>query len=82
MTTIAQNDRNYLKIKNFCIEKIFQLKMDRFWPNLQLLKFKIKKPAARAECHQIQKMGQIICLYVNTHVLKSESGYFVTFGHG
>ena len=44
--------------------------MDQFWPNLQLPKFKI------------QKMGQIICLYVNTHVLKSESGYFVTFGHG
>ena len=55
--------------------------MDRFWPNLQLPKFKIKKPAARAECPQIQKIGQIICLYVNTHVLKSESGYFVTFGH-
>ena len=70
MTIIAQNDRNYLKIKNLCIEKIFQLKMDQFWPNLQLPKFKI------------QKVGQIICLYVNTHVLKSESGYFVTFGHG
>ena len=56
--------------------------MDQFWPNLQLPKFKIKKPAPRAECHQIPKMGQIICLYVNTHVLKSESGYFVTFGHG
>ena len=55
--------------------------MDRFWPDLQLPKFKIKKPAARAECPQIQKIGQIICLYVNTHVLKSESGYFLTFGH-
>ena len=55
--------------------------MDQFWADLQLPKFKIKKPAARAECHQIQKMGQIIYLYVNTHVLKSESGYFVTFGH-
>ena len=81
MTILVQNDRNYLKIKNFCIEKNFQLKMDQFWADLQLPKFKIKKPAARAECQQIQKMGQIIYLYVNTHVLKSESGYFVTFGH-
>ena len=53
--------------------------MDQFWPNLQFPKFKIKRPAARAECHQIQKIGQIICLYVNTHVLKSESGYSTYF---
>ena len=31
--------------------------MDRFWPDLQLPKFKIKKPAARAECPQIQTIG-------------------------
>ena len=35
---------------------------------------KIKKPIASAECDQIPKMGQIICFYVNTHVLKSEAG--------
>ena len=46
--------------------------MDGFWPDLQLPKFKIKKPAARTECHQIQKRGQIIYWYVNTHVLNSE----------
>ena len=74
MTTIAQNDLNYLRI--------FHLEMDRFWPDLQLFKFKIKQPVARAECDQIQKMGQIICFYVNTHVLKGGSGYFVTFSHG
>ena len=69
MTIIAQNDRNYLKIKNLCIEKIFQLKMDQFWPNLQLPKFKI------------QKMGQIICFYIIAHVLKSEAGDFVILKH-
>ena len=66
MTIIAQNDRNYLKIKNLCIEKIFQLKMDQFWPNLQLPKFKIKRPADRAKCHQIQKNGPnhlFVCQY-------------------
>ena len=42
--------------------------MDWFRPDLQLPKFKIKKPAARAECQQIQKMGQIIYLYVNSSV--------------
>ena len=47
--------------------------MDRFWPDLQLSKFKIKK----TECDQIQKMGQIICFYVNTNVLKSEASDFV-----
>ena len=81
MTIIAQNDRNYLKIKNLCIEKIFQLKMDQFWPNLQLPKAKIKMPWATAECDKIPKMGKIICFYVNTHVLKSEPGYLVTFSH-
>ena len=30
-----------------------------------------------AECDQIPKMGEIICFYVNTHVLKSEAGDFV-----
>ena len=43
--------------------------MDQFWPDLQLPKAKIK-------------MGKIICFYVNTHVLKSEPGYSVTFSHG
>ena len=51
--------------------------MDR----LQLPMSKIKTPVASAECDQITKMGQIICFYVNTHVLKSEPGYFVTFSH-
>ena len=32
--------------------------MDGFWPDLQLPKFKIKKPVARAECDQIQKMAK------------------------
>ena len=48
--------------------------MDQFWPNLQLLKAKIKKPWATAECDQIPKMSKIICFYVHTHVLKSEQG--------
>ena len=47
--------------------------MDQFWPNLQLPKAKIKKPWATAECDKIPK--------IFTHVLKSESGYFVTFSH-
>ena len=62
---------------NFCV----QLEKDQFLPDLQLSKFKIKKLIARAECDQIQKMGQIICFYVNTHVLKSEPGYLVTFSY-
>ena len=68
------------RLKIFAL-KNFQLKMDRFWANLQLPKFKIKKPAARAECHQIPKMGQIICFYVNTHVLKSEASDFMILKH-
>ena len=56
--------------------------MDQFQPYLQLLKPKIKKPIARAEWNQIPKMGQIICFYVNTHVLKSEAGDFVILKHG
>ena len=55
--------------------------MDQFWPDLQLPKAKIKKPWATAECNKIPKMGKIICFYVNTHVFKSEPGYFVTFSH-
>ena len=55
--------------------------MDQFWPDLQLPKAKIKKPWATAERDKIPKMGQIICFYDNTHVLKSELGYFVTFSH-
>ena len=55
--------------------------MDQFWPDLQLPKAKIKMPWATAECDKIPKMGKIICFYVNTHVLKSEPGYFVTFSH-
>ena len=55
--------------------------MDQFWPNLQLPKAKIKMPWAIAECNKIPKMGKIICFYVNTHVFKSEPGYFVTFSH-
>ena len=47
-----------------------------------LPKPKIKKPIARAEWNQIPKMGQIICFYVNTHVLKSEAGDFVILKHG
>ena len=49
--------------------------------DLQLPKAKIKKPWATAERDKIPKMGQIICFYDNTHVLKSEPGYFVTFSH-
>ena len=55
--------------------------MDQLWPNLQLPKAKIKKSCATAECDKIPKMGKIICFYVNTHVLKSEQGCFVTFSH-
>ena len=55
--------------------------MDQFWPNLQLPKAIIKKPWATAGCDKIPKMGKIIWFYVNTHVLKSEPGYFVTFSH-
>ena len=55
--------------------------MYQFWPDLQLPKAKIKMPWATAECDKIPKMGKIICFYVNTHVLKSEPGYFVTFSH-
>ena len=55
--------------------------MDQFSPDLQLLKAKIKKSWATAECDKITKMGKIICFYVNTHVLKSEPGYFGTFSH-
>ena len=55
--------------------------MDQFWPDLQLPKAKIKMPWATAECNKIPKMGKIICFYVNTHVLKSGPGYFVTFSH-
>ena len=56
--------------------------MDQFWPDLQLPKAKIKMPWATAECDKIPKMGQIICFYVNTHVLKSGAGDFVIFKHG
>ena len=52
--------------------------MDR----LQLPKSKIKTPVASAECDQITKMDEIICIYVNTHVLKSGAGDFVIFKHG
>ena len=45
-------------------------------------KAKIKKPAASASVAKSQKMGQIICFYVNTHVLKSGAGDFVTFNQG
>ena len=55
--------------------------MDQFWLDLQLPKAKIKMPRATAECDKIPKMGKIICFYVNTHVFKSEPGYFVTFSH-
>ena len=55
--------------------------MDQFWPDLQLPKAKIKMLWATAECDKIPKMGKIICFYVNTHVFKSEPGYFVTFSH-
>ena len=55
--------------------------MDQFWPDLQLPKAKIKMPWATAECDKIPKMIKIICFYVNTHVLKSEPAYFVTFSH-
>ena len=55
--------------------------MDQFSPNLQLPKAKIEMPWATVECDKIPKMGKIICFYVNTHVLKSEPGYFVTFSH-
>ena len=57
------------RLKIFALKKIFNWK----WIDFGLIK--IKKPAAGAECHQIQKMGQIIYFFVNTHVLKSESGY-------
>ena len=50
--------------------------MDQFWPDLQLPKAKIKKP-----CDKIPKMVKIICFYFNTHVLKSEPGYFVIISH-
>ena len=56
--------------------------MDRFWSDLQLPKQKFKKPLASAECDQIQKMNQITCFYVNTHVLKSGAGDFVIFKQG
>ena len=56
--------------------------MDQFWPDLQLLKAKIKMPWATAECDKIRKMGKIICFYVNTHVLKSEAGDFVILQQG
>ena len=56
--------------------------MDQFWPDLQLPKAKTKKPWATTECDKIPKMGKIICFYVNTHVLKSGLGYFVTFSQG
>ena len=55
--------------------------MDQFQPDLQLPKAKIKKPWATAECDKIPKTVKIICFYVNTHVLKNEPGYFVTFSH-
>ena len=56
--------------------------MGRFLPDLQLPKANIKKPTASASVAQIPKMGQIICFYVNIHVLKSEAGDFVTFNQG
>ena len=55
--------------------------MDQFCHTQQLPKAKIKKPWATAECDKIPKLAKIICFYVNTHVLKSEPGYFVTFSH-
>ena len=41
----------------------------------------IEKGSILAECDKIPKMGKIICFYGNTHVLKSEPAYFVTFSH-
>ena len=70
--------RSSPKLFNFSLE---QLKMDQFWPDLQLPKAEIKMPWATAEYDKIPKMGKIICFYVNTHVLKSEPGYFGTFSH-
>ena len=64
-----------LGLKNFSTEN------GSIFLNLQLPKAKIKMPWATAECDKIPKMGKIICFYVNTHVLKSEPGYFVTFSH-
>ena len=55
--------------------------MDQFCLNLQLPKPKNEKLIASAECDQIPKMDQIICFYVNTHVLKSEAGDFVILKH-
>ena len=57
MTTIAQNDWNLLRILNFWVKKNFQLKMDQFWPNLQLPNVEIKMPWATAEFDKIPKMG-------------------------
>ena len=55
--------------------------MDQFWLDLQLPKAKIKMPRATTKFDKIPKMGKIICFYLNTHVLKSEPGYFVIFSH-
>ena len=56
--------------------------MDRFLHHLQLPRAKIKKPVASASVAKSQKMGLIICFYVNTHVFKSGAGDFVTFKQG
>ena len=56
--------------------------MGRFLPDLQLPKAKIKKPAASASVAKSHKMSQIICFYVNTHILESGAGVFVTFNQG
>ena len=50
--------------------------------SITVAQVQIKTPVASAECDQITKMGQIICFYVNTHVLKSGAGDFVIFKHG
>ena len=75
MTIIFQNYQNYLKIKNFCIEKNLNYK----WIDLGLIyscpSSKLKSLQLELSVTKSKKMGQIICLYINTHVLKSESGY-------
>ena len=50
--------------------------------SITVAQVQIKTPVASAECDQITKMGQIICFYVNTHVLKSGAGDFVIIKHG
>ena len=68
MTTIAQNDWNYLKI----IKQVKKFTTENG----------SKKLVASAECDQIAKMGQIIFFYVNTHVLKSQADDFMILKQG